>query len=490
MTADAIVSREGARFGPFQLARLMDSVGLGEVYEAEDTRTRQAVMLKLVSQEFASDAMTRARMHREADTVGQLSEAHIVPIREYGDIDGQFYITMRMIDGTSLRALLTDQGRLTPARAVVIVRQIAGALSAAHACGINYHDVRPENILITENYRAYLLDFGMGDAVSDLIGASQTAGGAYNYMAPEWFRNSGGDIGYRADIYALACVLSECLIGIPLYLAGSVDQLMAAQSIGPAPRPSHLRPGYISPALDSVVATGVAQIPAARYSSAEELAAAAHHALTTAEQDEEAALGRQGEDATRLPDTEDFGTNGISSGTEPQIVDVAATHPWSDGTVASPGAWKPSVKESPSGGRSSIPPLHADRRRIHPSAASDLDRRVLTKHSRDKRTLWVICGAVATLVLVVIIVAGIVISRPSSPSPQATKQTVLPYNGVSFRLSPGAVAVDHSGTVYVTNQGMYGRVVTLAAGSSTPIVEQFRGLYEPQDVAVDSTGAI
>ena len=284
-------SREGARFGPFQLARLMDSVGLGEVYEAEDTRTRQVVMLKLVSQEFASGAMTRARMHREADTVGQLSEAHIVPIREYGDIDGQFYIAMRMIDGTSLRALLTDQGRLTPARAVVIVRQIAGALSAAHACGINYHDVRPENILITENYRAYLLDFGMGDAVSDLIGASQTAGGAYNYMAPEWFRNSGGDIGYRADIYALACVLSECLIGIPLYLAGSVDQLTAAQSIGPAPRPSHLRPGCISPALDSVVATGVAQIPAERYSSAEELAAAARHALTTAEQDEEAALG-------------------------------------------------------------------------------------------------------------------------------------------------------------------------------------------------------
>ena len=177
MTADAIVSQEGARFGPFQLARLMDSVGLGEVYETEDMRTRQVVMLKLVSQEFASDAMTRARMHRETDTVGQLSEAHIVPIREYGDIDGQFYITMRMIDGTSLRALLTDQGRLTPARAVFIVGQIAGALSAAHACGINYHDVKPENIVITENYRAYLLDFGMGDAVSDLIGASQTAGG-------------------------------------------------------------------------------------------------------------------------------------------------------------------------------------------------------------------------------------------------------------------------------------------------------------------------
>ena len=87
----------------FQLMRLMDGVGLGEVYEAEDTREHRPVMLKLISQEFADDAMFRARMHREADTAGRLSEPHIVPIHEYGDVDGQFYIAMGMIEGASLR---------------------------------------------------------------------------------------------------------------------------------------------------------------------------------------------------------------------------------------------------------------------------------------------------------------------------------------------------------------------------------------------------
>lgn len=187
---------------------------MGEVYEAEDTRKHRVVALKLISPQYSDNAVFRARMQREADTAGRLTEPHIVPIHDYGEINGQFFVEMRMIDGTSLRALLKQYGPLTPARAVAIVRQIAAALDAAHANGVTHRDVKPENILVTASDFAYLVDFGIARAASD-PGLTQTgtAVGTYNYMAPERF--TGDEVTYRADIYALACVLGECLTGGP-----------------------------------------------------------------------------------------------------------------------------------------------------------------------------------------------------------------------------------------------------------------------------------
>ena len=148
---NSTVSRVGSRFGPYQLRRLLGRGGMGEVYEAEDTRKHRVVALKLISQEFSTDATFRARIQREADTAGRLTEAHIVPIHDYGDMDGQFFVEMRMIDGVSLRTLLTHYGPLTPARTVAIVRQVAAALDDAHANGVTHRDVKPENILVTND---------------------------------------------------------------------------------------------------------------------------------------------------------------------------------------------------------------------------------------------------------------------------------------------------------------------------------------------------
>src|SRR6201999_2980128 len=141
-------SRVGLRFGPYQLRRLLGRGGMGEVYEAEDTRKHRVVALKLISAQYSDDSVFRARMQREADTAGRLSEPHIVPIHDYGEIDGQFYVEMRLIDGASLRTVLTHYGPLTPARTVAIVRHVAAALDAAHANGVTHRDVKPENILI------------------------------------------------------------------------------------------------------------------------------------------------------------------------------------------------------------------------------------------------------------------------------------------------------------------------------------------------------
>lgn len=251
---------------------------MGEVYEAEDTRKHRVVALKLISPQYSDNAVFRARMQREADTAGRLTEPHIVPIHDYGEINGQFFVEMRMIDGTSLRALLKQYGPLTPARAVAIVRQIAAALDAAHANGVTHRDVKPENILVTASDFAYLVDFGIARAASDpRLTQTGTAVGTYNYMAPERF--TGDEVTYRADIYALACVLGECLTGAPPYRADSVERLIAAHLMDPAPQPSQLRPGRVPPALDQVIAKGMAKNPAERFMSAGDLAIAAHDAL-------------------------------------------------------------------------------------------------------------------------------------------------------------------------------------------------------------------
>ena len=275
-----MASRVGTRFGPYQLVQLLGRGGMGEVYQAEDTRKHRVVALKLIAPQFSNNSVFRARMQREADTAGRLTEPHIVPIHDYGEIDGQFFVEMRLIDGASLRTLLKYYGPLAPARTVAIVRQIAAALDAAHSNGVTHRDVKPENILIAGNDFAYLVDFGIARAATD-PGLTQvgTAVGTYNYMAPERF--TGDEVTYRADIYALACVLGECLTGAPPYQSDSVERLVAAHLLDPVPRPSQqLRPGTIPVALDQVIARGMAKNPDERYRTAGDLAAAAHDALT------------------------------------------------------------------------------------------------------------------------------------------------------------------------------------------------------------------
>jgi serine/threonine-protein kinase len=256
---------------------------MGEVYEAEDTRKGRVVALKLISPDFSDDPMFRARMQREAGAAGRLTEPHIVPIHDYGEINGQLYLDMRLIDGADLASVLKRTGPMSPPRAVAIVRQVAAALDAAHAGGVTHRDVKPENILITGDDFAYLLDFGIDRADTD-PGLTQAgmALGTYRYMAPERF--SDHEVTYRSDIYSLACVLGECLTGTPPFRADSIERLVAAHLMEPAPRPSQLRPGKVPAALDQVIAQGMAKNPEDRYRSAGDLANAALQALTVSEQ--------------------------------------------------------------------------------------------------------------------------------------------------------------------------------------------------------------
>jgi serine/threonine protein kinase, bacterial len=446
-------SRVGSWFGPYRLIRLLGQGGMGEVYQAEDTRKGRIVALKLISPEFSDDPMFRTRMQREAGAAGRLTEPHVVPIHDYGEINGQLYLDMRLIDGANLATVLKRTGPMSPPRAVAIVRQVAAALDAAHSGGVTHRDVKPENILITGDDFAYLLDFGIARADTD-PGLTQAgmAMGTYKYMAPERF--SDNEVTYRSDIYSLACVLGECLTGTPPFRADSIERMVAAHLMEPPPRPSQLRPGRVPAALDQVVAKGMAKNPDERYLSAGDLANAALHALTAPEQHQAESILQHTEDAANAR----------------TVIRPAAA-----------GAGARSWVESPPA---------ASGWSYHPEAASNGTHQpdfTSPPQRRDRRRLWLIVGAVAVLLVAVF---GYVVRPHGGPAAESCGQNVLPFDGLNFRLSPGGVAVDSAGAVYVTNQGMYGRVVKLTPGSNTPTVLPFTGLYQPQAVAVDSADAV
>ena len=293
------MSRAGTQFGPYRLIRLLGRGGMGEVYEAEDTAHERKVALKLMSAAFSQDPVFRKRMEREARTAGRLQEPHVVPIHDFGEIDQQLFVDMRLIEGSDLGSVLSRFGPLAPPRAVAIIRQVASALDAAHAAGVMHRDVKPANILVTAGDFAYLVDFGIASATTDekLTQIGSTLG-TWVYMAPERFTNR--EVTYRADIYALACVLFECLTGSPPY-RGKGPSLMTAHLTHPIPRPSAERPG-IPAALDDVIARGMAKDPASRYPTAGDLALAAHDALSEPDQDRAEDILNRSQIAT-LPQT-------------------------------------------------------------------------------------------------------------------------------------------------------------------------------------------
>jgi len=272
-------SRVGSQFGPYLLKRLLGRGGMGEVYEAEDTVKGRTVALKLLPDSLSQDPVFRERLQREARAAGRLQEPHVVPVHDFGEIDGQLFVDMRLIDGIDLRTLLSQSGPMPPARAVWIVRQIAAALDAAHAAGVTHRDVKPENILVNRDDFAYLVDFGIASAVSEQsLTEKGTAIGTYAYMAPERF--SGGEVTHAADVYSLTCVLYQCLTASQPYEAKSISMVITAHLMEPPPRPSQVQPG-IPPAFDTVVATGMAKSADDRYSSAGELGRAAAAAVNT-----------------------------------------------------------------------------------------------------------------------------------------------------------------------------------------------------------------
>jgi serine/threonine protein kinase len=251
---------------------------MGVVYEVTHLELEHRRALKVLAPALAQDDEFRQRFRHEWQVAASIDHPHVIPIYDAGECDGVMYITMRYVDGTDLAAEIARAGRLEPARAVVIIDDVASALDAAHTHGLVHRDVKPANILIEGEDIVYLTDFGLTKPIGSSGGLTRTGSfvGTVDYAAPEQI--SGHRVDARTDVYALAAVLCEALTGtVPFEGDSDVAKMLAIMS-QPRPVLSERVPG-LPPEIDSVVARAMAINPAYRYPSAGDFARAAHAAI-------------------------------------------------------------------------------------------------------------------------------------------------------------------------------------------------------------------
>ncbi|MEA2271689.1 MAG: hypothetical protein QOI98_397, partial [Solirubrobacteraceae bacterium] len=251
--------------------------GMGVVYRARQKQPDRVVALKVIAVDLAQDDAFRTRFQRESSIAAQIEHPNVIPVYAVGEAGGVLYIAMRFVEGTDLRQLLAQEGRLEPARAAAIVDAVAQALDAAHAHGLVHRDVKPANILIStagERDHVYLSDFGLSRHIEGSGGLTGTGAflGTIDYVAPEQAR--GERVDARTDVYSLGCVLFQALTGtVPFPLDNDLAKLYAHDQQSP---PSALeRASDLPPAFETVLARAMAKAPDERYLSAGDLGRAA-----------------------------------------------------------------------------------------------------------------------------------------------------------------------------------------------------------------------
>ncbi|WP_240274690.1 protein kinase domain-containing protein [Mycobacterium ulcerans] len=321
---------DAREFGRYRLFELIGQGAAGTVYKAHDTVMGRDVAIKILPADRANEPGFRARFSREALIAARLTDPHIIPVHDTGEIDGQLYLVMPIINGVDLEVALQRDGPMTPARAVRMVEQIAAALDAAHAHGLVHRDVKPSNALMTDQGFVYLIDFGLAqDGTGAKLTAESRTAGTWAYMAPE--RMMSDVIDARADVYSLTCLLYECLTGEMPFPGDRVALQMTAHLATPPPKPSERR-SAVPAGFDDVIARGMAKQPDDRYPSAGELAMAAAAALATPPGGQTTTAGHHIQVATQTPklvdspsprDTAPLGLEDI-----PRAGMGAASFPW------------------------------------------------------------------------------------------------------------------------------------------------------------------
>jgi serine/threonine-protein kinase len=305
-------------FGRYRLIALIGEGGMGKVFKAHDSVIGRDVAIKVLPTELSAEPGYRERFRREAHTAARLTEPHIIPIYDTGEVDGQLYLVMPVVDGIDVNGLLARDGAMSPQRAVLVIAQLASALHAAHAVGLVHRDIKPSNALVTGDDFVYLIDFGIAhDAAATKLTSTGMMVGTWAYMAPERFTTGTADA--RADVYALACVLYECLTGVRPFPGDSMEQQIAGHLTVEPPKPSVVNPA-VPVGFDEVIARGMAKNPEERYQSARELATAAQQALSASQsaptlvEDSAPAVGGGGQGSGRAGSTVAAGAVGRRGG--------------------------------------------------------------------------------------------------------------------------------------------------------------------------------
>ncbi|MFC0430232.1 serine/threonine-protein kinase [Kutzneria buriramensis] len=273
----------GKRLGHYRIDAVLGRGGMSVMYRATDMRLGRKVALKVISEHLTEDPEFRERFVDEARNTAAIDHSNVVPLYDFGELDGLLYIAMRLVDGSDLASLIKD-GPLPPSRALILVSQAGEALDMLAGRGLVHLDVKPANMLVTSRESAgehvYLADFGLTRRGAT---GHRTRGGDFlgspTYAAPEHLR--GEPVDGRTDLYSLACVLFACLTGRPPY-QGSVSEVIQGH-LGSQP-PSVTKLVNLPAGIDDVIRKGMAKDPKQRYGNCRELVAAARSALVTVAQ--------------------------------------------------------------------------------------------------------------------------------------------------------------------------------------------------------------
>jgi serine/threonine protein kinase len=274
----AAPTRIGTEVAGFRIESVLGRGGMSVVYVAEQLRLGRRVALKVLTTELAWDEQFRERFVRESHIAAAIDHPNIIPIYDAGEADGLLYIAMRFVQGPDLKEVL-KRGSLGVGRTIFLIEQLASALDAAHAHALVHRDVKPGNILLEESTdHAYLTDFGVAKQTT-ARGLTSTGHflGTVEYAAPEQIE--GGHVDARTDVYALGCVLYECLTGAPPFSHGTEHAVLHAHLVDPPPSVSRVRPD-LSHAFDGLIATAMAKVPDERFGSCGDLANAARNAAS------------------------------------------------------------------------------------------------------------------------------------------------------------------------------------------------------------------
>jgi serine/threonine-protein kinase len=256
--------------GRYQITHLIARGGMAIVYRAQDQLLNRSVALKVLYPELSNDPTFVERFRREAQAAANLSHPNIVPVFDWGEERGTYFIVMELIDGVSLAGKLHDVGTLSPTESVRITAAVASALSYAHRTGVVHRDVKPGNILLTADGQVKVTDFGIAQAISthDNLTQAGSVMGTATYFSPE--QAEGHAVDGRSDVYSLGVVLYEMLTGRPPFVGDSpvaVASMHVRQALTPA---RSINPAIPSD-LDAIVTKALAKRLPERYPTADDL---------------------------------------------------------------------------------------------------------------------------------------------------------------------------------------------------------------------------
>jgi beta-lactam-binding protein with PASTA domain/predicted Ser/Thr protein kinase len=257
--------------GRYSVISRLGSGGMADVYLAQDQLLGRQVAVKVLHHHFAEDQEFVERFKREASSAAALSHPNIVGIFDRGEWNGTYYIAMEYVAGRSLKAIVREDGPLEPARAIDIVIQILRAARSAHRRGVIHRDLKPHNVILDEEGRARVTDFGIARAGASDMTMTGSIMGTAQYLSPE--QAQGFSVSAASDLYSVGVILYELLTGVVPF-EGETAVAIAFKQVSATPRaPSELNP-TLPHSLDAVVLRALAKDPAARYADADELISA------------------------------------------------------------------------------------------------------------------------------------------------------------------------------------------------------------------------